>query len=228
LGHSRYLVLIAAILLLAQLASPLVEYQFLKSVEAHYVEREARTAFLSMFFSVLGLVSIMVNLVITPLIHRKLGVIAGLLVQPLMIGLCSWGFLLQQTILTAGALKISDRGLSYSINRASKELLYVPVDPILIYQAKAWIDMFGYRMFKVLGSLLILLSTRWLPFTLGVGQLSWLTLGICTVWVGFISMLRSDYRLVSRKAIESALLWARQENPSEMTISPESTGSGGS
>jgi AAA family ATP:ADP antiporter len=85
LSHSRYLLLIAAILLLAQLASPIVEYQFLNSVEASYPEREARTAFLSLFFAVLGAVSIAVNMGITPLVHRALGAIAGLLVQPLMI-----------------------------------------------------------------------------------------------------------------------------------------------
>ena len=65
LSHSRYLLLIAAILLLAQLASPIVEYQFLNSVEASYPEREARTAFLSLFFAVLGAVSIAVNMGIT-------------------------------------------------------------------------------------------------------------------------------------------------------------------
>jgi AAA family ATP:ADP antiporter len=153
-----------------------------------------------MFFSLLGLISIVVNLGITPLIHRSLGVIAGLLAQPLMMGLCSWAFMLHSTLQLGAATKISDRGLSYSINRASKEMLYVPVDPLLIYQAKAWIDMFGYRVFKIFASLLILLFTQWLPIKLGVGHLSWFTLGICATWVGIIMVLRHDYRLVSQGA----------------------------
>lgn len=200
LRHSRYLLLIAAILLLAQLASPFVEFQFLKTVEAAYQEREARTAFLSMFFSLLGMISIGINLGATPLIHRRLGVIAGLLVQPLTMILCSWGFMLHSTLHLGAITKISDRGLSYSINRASKELLYVPVDPLLIYQAKAWIDMFGYRMFKVFSSLLILLFTQWLPLTINVSQLSWFTLSICVVWISLIMILRYDYRLVAQRS----------------------------
>ena len=48
-------------------------------------------------------------------------------------------FMASPTLLIAAIMRISDRGLSYSINRASKELLYVPIDPLLIYQAKAWI-----------------------------------------------------------------------------------------
>ena len=195
LGHSRYLLLIAAILLLAQLASPLVEYQFLNTVESAYPDREARTAFLSLFFSVLGIMSIGVNLGITPLVHRYLGAIAGLLVQPLMIFIFSWCFFLQSTLFFSSAAKISDRALSYSINRASKELLYVPIDSVLIYQAKAWIDMFGYRLFKVSGSVVILLFTQWLPFSISVPQLSWFTISICAVWIAIIFVLRLDYQV---------------------------------
>jgi AAA family ATP:ADP antiporter len=200
LGHSRYLLLIAAILLLAQLASPLVEYQFLNTVENVYPDREARTAFLSLFFSVLGIMSIGVNLGITPLVHRYLGAIAGLLVQPLMMFIFSWCFFLQSTLFFSSATKISDRALSYSINRASKELLYVPIDSVMIYQAKAWIDMFGYRLFKVSGSVVILLFTQWLPFTVSVPQLSWFTISICAIWIAIIFVLRIDYQVACEAA----------------------------
>jgi len=193
LKKSRYLLLIAGILLLAQLVDPIVEYQFLKTVEANYADLEARTTFLSLFFSLLGGVSIAVNLVLTPLVHRFLGVIAGLAAQPLLLGLCSFGFFHNPTLFFGSAAKISDRGLSYSINRASKELLYIPIDSVLIYQAKAWIDMFGYRLFKIFGSFVILLFTRWLPVTVGVPQLSWFTIGICFLWLLLLAAIRRDY-----------------------------------
>ena len=196
LGQSRYLMLIAAVLLLAQLVSPLIDYQFLNIVEASYPEREARTAFLSLFFSVMGFISVGINLVVTPLIHRFFGTIVGLLIQPLMISLFSWAFLFQPTLFIGSAAKISDRGLSYSINRASKELLYIPIDPVMIYQAKAWIDMFGYRLFKVSGSFLILLFTQWLPISLGIAQLSWITTSICAAWIAIIMVLRHEYHRV--------------------------------
>ncbi|BCR04910.1 hypothetical protein DESUT3_19790 [Desulfuromonas versatilis] len=197
---SRYLLLIAAILLLAQLVDPIVEYQFLKTVEAVYPDLEPRTAYLSAFFSVLGGVSIAVNLALTPLVHRFFGVITGLLVQPLILGFCSLGFFFHPTLLFGAATKISDRGLSYSINRASKELLYIPIDSLLIYQAKAWIDMFGYRLFKIFGAFVILAFTQWLPFSLSVPQLSWFTFGICLLWVLLILFIRRDYTNLEKKA----------------------------
>lgn len=196
LKRSRFLMLIASILLLAQLASPLIEFQFMKTVEISYPLIDNRTSFLSLFFSLMGAVSIAVNLLITPLIHRYLGVIAGLLVQPLLISLCTIGFMFMPGLHLIAATKISDRGLSYSINRASKELLYVPIDSLLIYQAKAWIDMFGYRLFKIFGSILILLFTRWLPSPLSLPQLSWLILVICLTWLMVLRLLRAEYHKI--------------------------------
>lgn len=196
----RYLFLIAAILLLAQVVEPLVEYQFMHVVEASIADREARTAYLGNFFSVLSAVAIGINLLITPLVHRWLGALGGLIAQPLAVMGGSLFYMAQATLTSGAALKIADRGLSYSINRASKELLYVPIDPLLIYRAKAWIDMFGYRLFRVLGSVLILLLTQWLPWTIGAAQLGWLVLGICVLWLGTLTRLGSEYRSITARA----------------------------
>ncbi len=197
---SPYLLLLAGILLLAQLASPLVEYQFLKTVAVSYPEQEMRTAFLSMFFSLLGFVSIVVNLGITPLVHRYAGIIPRLLVQPIVMSFFSFLFYGAPTLFFASAAKISDRGLANSINRASREQLYVPIDPVLIYQAKAWIDMFGFRVFKVAGSLLILAFTRWLPVTLSVSGFSGFIILICAVWTVLVLGLQRHYRSLAESA----------------------------
>ncbi|MEE8343490.1 MAG: Npt1/Npt2 family nucleotide transporter [Gammaproteobacteria bacterium] len=195
LVKSRYLMLIAAALLCAQLAQPVVEFQFMRVIEATYADLDTRTAYISTFFSVLGLVSIGINLVLTPLIHRYLGVMAGMMIQPLALAAFSFAFMIQPVLMMAAAMKISDRGLSYSINRASKEQLYIPVDPVHTYQAKAWIDMLGYRVFKVLGSVLILLLIQWLPLGTGAEQLSWLTLIICGAWVYVLTLLAREYHV---------------------------------
>jgi ATP:ADP antiporter, AAA family len=198
---SRYLLLIAAALLCAQVVQPLVEYQFLKTVEATYTVLDERTTFISAFFGALGFVSIGVNLLFTPIIHRYLGIFAGMLAQPIVLAGFSFGFMLQPTLLMASAMKIGDRGLSYSINRASKELLYIPVDPVLTYQAKAWIDMLGYRLFKVVGSVLILLATQWLPVQLDVGGIGWLTFAVCLLWIAVIARLAREYHSFAPRAV---------------------------
>ncbi len=195
-----YLALIAIILLLAQMVEPLVEYQFMKVVEVSIDNREMRTAYLGAFFSLLSGIAIGINLFITPMVHRWLGAMGGLFAQPLAVIVGSFWYMSQATLQAGAFLKISDRGLSYSINRASKELLYVPIDPVLIYQAKAWIDMFGYRLFKVLGSVLILLLTQWLPWSITAAQLSWLVLAVCITWMFTLLKLGHKYREIMSRA----------------------------
>lgn len=193
LVKSRYLRLIAATLLCSQLAQPIVEYQWAKTIEVVYTDLDERTQFYGHFFLWLSVISVLVNLIATPIIHRYIGVIAGMMTQPLLLAMCSSGFMLTPTLWVSSAMKMSDRGLSYSINRASKELLYIPVDPVRTYQAKAWIDMLGYRLFKVLGSALILAFIGLLPEGTSALHLSWLTLGVCGGWLWVIAKLSREY-----------------------------------
>ena len=94
LAASPYLLLIAALLCLSQLAQPIVEYQFIHAIEQSFATLEQRTVYLGRFFAFLGIASIAINLVATPLIHRFLGIFAGLAVQPVVLATSSFGFFL--------------------------------------------------------------------------------------------------------------------------------------
>jgi len=198
--RNRYLLLIALLLCCSQLAQPVVEYQFLNMAERAYPVLDARTAFISQFFSVLGVASIAVNLVVTPVVHRAFGAIGGLALQPVVLGACAVLFNQLPSLGMASVMKIADRGLSYSVNRASKELLYIPVDPVSTYQAKAWIDMVGYRLFKAVGSGMILLALHWLPVPVAAARLSWLTVAVCALWLLATARIAHVYRAALARA----------------------------
>lgn len=202
---NRYLLTITAVLLLAQVVEPIVEYQFMHFVQLDFPEREARTAYLSGFLSLLNAVALGINLVVTPLVLRGPGAIAGMLAQPLTLGLFSFLHLLQPGLSTGAAMKISDRGLSYSLNRAAKELLYVPIAPELIFRLKAWIDMFGYRAFKVLGASAILLLTEWTHWLVEPAAYCWFTIPATLVWIALVLSLARPYRsLIAQEALNRA------------------------
>lgn len=195
---SRYLLLIAAVMLMVQLVSPMVEYQFMHVIQDLYQERESRTEALSFFFSILSIFAIVINIVVTPYILRSFGLLAGLLVQPVSMFVTTFGFMINPGLWTASVMKISDRGLSYSINRASKELLYIPVDPSVMYQVKGWIDMFGYRTFKIFGAFIIIALTQWTGLTPDIIDLSWVIMLGCVIWIGFLVVLYRDYQAIKR------------------------------
>jgi AAA family ATP:ADP antiporter len=196
---SRYLMLIAAVLLMVQLVSPMIEFQFMHIIEDRYTEREARTEALSFFFSLLSAFAITVNLLITPILLRRFGVLAGLLVQPVVMFFSTFGFMLNPGLWSASIMKISDRGLSYSINRASKELLYIPVDPDVMYQVKSWIDMFGYRTFKIFGALIIIALAQSAELMPVMIDLNWIIMLGCVIWIGFLVVLYRDYLAIMQR-----------------------------
>lgn len=187
---SRYVALIALLLLFSQICEPVVEYQFMHHVEATYTDGEARTVFLSQFLSLLSGIALGVNLLLTPLIHRYGGVIAGLLVQPLMLGASALSYLFHTDMRSAAIMKVTDRGLSYSVNRASRELLYVGADANTIFKVKAWIDMVGYRVFKIAGNVAILLIVQWTTYQQSEAALSVVVLLLCVGWAGCVIALR--------------------------------------
>lgn len=197
LRENNYLLLIAVILLLAQLAQPIVDYQFMSAVESEIAgenQKERRTAFFGVFFGTLSFFALLVNLIVTPIIHRYVGVVAGLLVQPIVLGISSVFFMFLPSLNMAIITKSADRGLSWSINRASRELLYVPIAPNTIYQAKGWIDMFGYRAFKVFGAGIVALCTIGLPDPFTAGQMAILVVAICMVRVMMMVMVGKRYK----------------------------------
>ncbi len=211
--RNGYLTAIALILLTSQLVQPIVEYQFLSLVEAEFTERDERTAFLAQFFSLMSACALAVNLLLVPLIHHALGAVAGLVVQPLTVMGLAALFNHSPGLPTAMLMKLGDRGLSYSVNRASRELLYIPIDSALIYRAKAWIDMFGYRVFRILGALLIKLFRVWLPVQLAVTELSWLVIGICVFWIALAIPIRREYERLRNEEATRPLLLPRGMRP---------------
>lgn len=189
---SKVVALIAFFLFLTQLVEPIVEFQFMSTVEASITESKARTAYLSTFFAILSSLALGLNLLATPFIHRRFGIFAGLYIQPALVSSFALLFMYLPTLNVAAGLKIADRGLSYSLNRASKENLYLPLPSLLIHRTKVWIDLLGYRLFKIFGALIVLAVTDWV-WHFSLSDLSWVLFVICAIWVLTITQLKKLY-----------------------------------
>jgi AAA family ATP:ADP antiporter len=187
---SRFLSLLALLVLFSQICEPIVEFQFMHVAADEYRDAEARTVFLSDFLGLLSGVGLAVNLLLTPLVHRAFGLLGGLLMQPLLLGCSAISFALHTDLRGAGFMKIADRGLAYSINRSSRELVYVSADPHTIFRVKAWIDMVGYRAFKIVGNVAILLVTQLLPWSISSVVLAGAVLVICVAWTACVLGLK--------------------------------------
>ena len=136
------------------------------------------------------------QLVLTPRIHRSLGVGFALRIMPLglvggCIALLLTGSLLPGALLIAVAgMKLGEGALRYSLDQGTRELLFVPVPEESRARVKAFIDVFVQRLARALAAVLLLTVTFGWISPLGA---TWLSLGLLGVWLLLTVSVRRQY-----------------------------------
>ncbi len=195
--RSRHLQLIAGLMTVTVVVAQMVDLQFNWAAQNRFGgEREILTAFYGNFYSVMGISAFVFQLLFTARIHRTLGVGFAMRVLPGTMGagtialLVAASFFPGGLIVAAGLLKIGENGLRYSLDQATRELLFLPVPSRARLKAKAFIDVFVQRGAKGLAALLLLPVTFGL---MGALQVGWISLVLILVWLGVIRAMRSEY-----------------------------------
>lgn len=145
---TSYLVVIGLIVMLAKMSSAIVDNQFNRMVELSITGTEARASFIAGFMAWLNVISFFMQLLVTAICLRFLGVVRSLWILPIGLALFSWGTLLSPVLATAMFLRIFEASTNYSIQQASKEVLFLPLQREVRYRFKPVIDMLGFRLAK--------------------------------------------------------------------------------
>ncbi len=194
--RSPHLRMMAVVFTLSIVVAQIVDLQFNWVVEQATSGLDQRTAFFGNFYSVTGLAAVVFQLLLTSRIQRGRGVGFALRVLPvtLSIGtvalLVAGGFL-PALLLAAGlTLKVGENGLRYSLDQATRELLFLPVPRALRTKAKAVIDVLVQRGAKGLAAFLLLpVVFGWLtPVDAG-----WLSLALIGVWLAVVPVVYRRY-----------------------------------
>lgn len=122
----------------------------------HGMSEDATTAFttfMGFFGQATNTLSFLMSLLGTSAVIRFLGLRWTLLLFPILC-LCVIIFVrLEPTLYTTFAAMIILKASSYALNNPTKEMLYQVTSSAIRYKAKSWIDIFGSRGSKALGSL---------------------------------------------------------------------------
>lgn len=203
-ARSRYLRLIAAVILLSGMVAQVVDLQFSWVIESRTHSLEQRTAVFGNLYSVMGFGALVFQLVATARIHRRRGVGFALRVLPVTSGLGSAFFLLAATFFPAlvlpavWMLKIGENGLRYSLEQATRELLFLPVPARQRPKAKAFIDVFVQRSAKGVAALaLMTVSVGWVS----VEQTAWLSLAWIALWLALVGSTHRQYVASFRESL---------------------------
>ena len=204
--NSSYLIMLAALVVTAKMASTIVDNQFNGMVELSVHGKEAKTAFFGGFLAWLNTLSFMMQLFFTSIFLRYLGVGISLWVLPVgLLLFLSTGFI-YPVLGTALALKCFDGSVNYSIQQASKEVLFLPLTSQLRYRVKPVIDMLGFRAAKAFSGIYIAIFAP--IFGLSSDKLGVLVLALIPFWFFLVMKMRKGYseqlrnRLVEKRKEE--------------------------
>ena len=197
---SSHLRLIAGIVGIGVLAGNLVDYQFNVIAVSRIQDRDELTAFFGFWLSNLSIISLFIQLFITPRILMKFGVGASLFVLPTGILFGTLYFLLQPGIWSGITTKIGDGGLKHSVNKVGLELLYLPVPSHIKTQVKTFIDVFVDSFAEGLSGVLLIV----IGLTLGthIRSISMVIIALVFIWFGLVFLARKEYVNAFRNAIE--------------------------
>ncbi len=164
--ESKYLRAIAALVLISALTTTVAGWQFKAIAKAAIPGTDELAMFFGTFNMIAGVMSLLLQLLLTGRVLRTAGVGAALFIVPTFMLMGSAGVILLGTLLAASALKASDQVLRYSIDKATVELLYLPVSAAHTFRVKSFIDTVVYRVGDAGGGLVVLLFAvvlQWSP-----------------------------------------------------------------
>jgi AAA family ATP:ADP antiporter len=164
--ESPYLRAIAALILISALTTTVAGWQFKAIAKAAIPNTDELAMFFGTFNMIAGIMSLILQLLLTGRVLRTAGVGAALFIVPTAMLMGSAGVFLLGTLVAAAALKASDQVLRYSIDKATTELLYLPVPAANTFRVKSFIDTVVYRLGDAGGGLVVLLFAavlQWSP-----------------------------------------------------------------
>ena len=192
-----YLRLLAGLVFAVAIATQWSSLQLGVVSKQHFQSSQEITEFYGTFSFVTGVLSFLVQLFITGRVLRNWGMSAGILALP--VALATGNFLIflapgfRSVLVTNGF----DQGLRFSVDKATYELLYLPIAPGKRVSIKNAIDIVGNRIADAVGAVLLGLATNGFLFLpglhLGLRGTAAINLVTVAIWTSLAWSLRSEY-----------------------------------
>lgn len=175
---------IAVIVAASQLVTTVIDFRFNLALEQAVTATDARTQAIGWVYAATSAIELVLQLATGPILKLLTG--GGTLVAvPLLLGVVYAYYLVAPRFATMAAAKVVSKALDYSLFRAAKELLYIPLGYAEKTQGKAVIDVLIYRFAK--GGVSVLFVA--LPLLRASTPLSVMLVGLLVVYVMVAGLL---------------------------------------
>lgn len=150
---NRYLLGIFAANFIYEVVITLFDFNFKLSASSQY-SGVALSNYLSLYGSSVNIISLACLLLGISNVTRFLGIGSSLILMPVVVGVALLGFLLNINSLPfLFALMVGSKAINYALNGPALKQLYIPTTPDVKFKAQAWIETFGSRSSKQVGSM---------------------------------------------------------------------------
>jgi AAA family ATP:ADP antiporter len=175
---------LAMIVAASQSVSVLLDIAFHRILQGAIPLQDPRTAFLGYFWGGVNLFSLLLQMVVCPLLLARLPLrrIHGAI--PLLYGAAALTGVAFPVLPVLGAVFFLSKTVDYSLFRAAKEVLYIPLSFTARYRAKMTVDALIYRSTKGVTSALLAVADRVFG-SLPVRLFPALVTVLCGVWRRF-------------------------------------------
>jgi AAA family ATP:ADP antiporter len=182
--ENRTLAYLLAIVLISQVVSAVLDIKFQGLLSDEYAgSQDEETAFQGKFWGTLNTSVVVLQFVLVPLLMSFVSLRLIHIIMPLIHLSAITVAIISPSVLTVGIAFFLFKAFDYSLFRASKEVLYVPLGFDERYRAKEIIDVFGYRTGKGASSVGIVIMQKagivmgslYLPIAL-IATAAWLAL----------------------------------------------------
>ena len=218
LKENRVVRLLALALLLATVATTLLDWQFKGIVKGVLSQEPDPSAAMASYFGTLyaglSVASFLVQTVFTSGILRRFGVGVGLMMLPVSL-MAGSALILFHTLIplagarlfSASAAKVAEGGLRFSIDKASMELMWLPVPPDVKERGKSFVDTVVDRLGTGLtGFIWLGLAALGLASQENIHYISVVVGALVVVWLIILLGARGAYLGALREAISQRRL----------------------
>lgn len=201
LRESKQVQLIALVIAFGSLGAAILDQQVNMAAEGLGHE-DSIGKFLAQVRLGVSVAAFVIQIWLTPLIHRYMGIGFALLILPTNLGITSAGILLARSLWAPAAASIGDRSLRYSVDKTTREVLFLPLPAELRQEVKPFVDVTVDRVARGVGAVLILILIQpWgLHFTWY--RLSYVSIGLTVVWYFMAARAKRQYLKSFRQSIE--------------------------
>ena len=201
LRQSKHFQVIALVISFAAIGAGIIEQQVNMAMAEAIPGKDGRTAFLANVIFYSSVAGFIIQMTLTSRLHRLLGIGFALLLMPVTTGGTATLMLLIPALWTSTAARVLDTSLRYTVDKTTREILFVPLPASMKYKAKPFADVAVDRSAKGLGALVLIIALKVFHFTWW--QLSYLSLSVTLLWIFMALRARHEYLRTFRQSLIS-------------------------